>query len=236
MESNAVKHLAIIMDGNARWAKKNFLTITQGHECGMKNVEEIIKSCIDNGIKFLTLYAFSTENYKRPKSEIDGLMIAIDKYLKKGVENILKNKVKINLLGSKDGIKDDLLQKISSIEKKTSGNSNITLNIAFNYGGRQELVDGFKKIAKKIEHKKITLDEINANLISDHLYIPKMTEPDLVIRTGGEFRISNFLLWHIAYSELFFTDILWPDFSRNDLERALKEFKLRKRNYGGRRA
>ncbi|MDA9818088.1 polyprenyl diphosphate synthase [Flavobacteriaceae bacterium] len=235
MESNSIKHLAIIMDGNARWARKNFLTITQGHESGVRNVEETVKFCIDNGIKCLTLYAFSTENYKRPKLEIDGLMAAIDKYLEYGVENLLKNNVKINLLGSKNGIKDDLLKKISDIEKQNAGNSRITLNIAFNYGGRQELVDGFKKIAQKIEQKKITSDEIDTNLIADYLYISKMSEPDLVIRTGGEFRISNFLLWHIAYSELFFTDILWPDFNRNDLEGALKEFKLRKRNYGGRR-
>jgi undecaprenyl diphosphate synthase len=230
-----INHLAIIMDGNARWAKQNSLTISQGHQQGIKNIEPIIKHCLAQGVSSLTLYSFSVENFTRPQEEVNNLMTAVEDYIENGAEEMIKKyQPKIRLLGEVMGLKKSLSKKIQYIEKKTKNFNKINLNIAFNYGGQQEIISMIKKVAQKIHEGDISIDEINPNIIEQNLYLPKMTAPDLVIRTGGFVRISNFLLWHIAYSELFFTKTLWPDFGEKDLDDVFKDFASRKRNYGGR--
>ena len=232
---NKINHLAVIMDGNARWAKQRSLSTSQGHQAGIKNIQTVIKYCINHAVKYLTLYSFSTENFTRPQDEIDNLVNAIEHYIENGAEEMInKYKPKISLLGERSGLKKSLLKKIEHVEKKTEQFNKINLNIAFNYGGQQEIVSMTKKIAQKVQNNDISIDEINYDIIKGNLYSSDMTSPDLLIRTGGFLRISNFLLWHIAYSELFFTKTLWPNFSEKDLDEAFADFSLRKRNYGGR--
>jgi undecaprenyl diphosphate synthase len=235
VEQQKPKHLAIIMDGNARWAKQKSLKISEGHQQGIKNIEPVIKYCINQGVKSLTLYSFSVENFTRPKDEVDDLMRAVEHYIENGADEMIKKyQPRIVLLGERSGLKKSLLKKIEYVEKKTKNLNSINLNIAFNYGGQQEIIAMTKRVAQKVKNSDIFIEDINFNLIEDNLYLPKMTAPDLVIRTGGFFRISNFLLWYIAYSELFFTKTLWPNFCKEDLDEAFEDFALRKRNYGGR--
>ncbi len=228
------KHIAVIMDGNARWAKNKNLPISMGHKAGSLAIKTLVRSAIELGVQFVTIYSFSTENWQRPKDEVDNLMSLLKKYLSEEVSEIIKMGVKIVLSGSLANIEKSIVKKIKFIEFQTRNNSAICLNVAFDYGSRQEIVDCFKKIAVDIENKTISSSQINESMISQNLYQPQIADPDLLIRTAGDFRLSNFLLWQVAYTELYFTQTLWPDFSKQDLLQAIVNFNQRKRNYGKR--
>ncbi|MFT6076836.1 MAG: undecaprenyl diphosphate synthase, partial [Rickettsiales bacterium] len=198
-------HIAVIMDGNARWAKKNIIPLAMGHKAGSKAIKTLVKSAASFGVKYLTIYAFSTENWKRPQEEVGNLMFLLKEYLAKEVDELIENGVKIVVSGNLENVEESTVRKIRSIEEKTKDNQAICLNVAFDYGSRKEIVDSFKKILSSMEDKKINLKDVNEDLISQNLYQPQIPDPDLLIRTGGEMRISNFLLWQLSYSELYFT-------------------------------
>ena len=221
-------HVAIIMDGNGRWAQARHRPRVFGHQAGVKTVRRIVEDAADMGIKHLTLYSFSTENWTRPKAEIAALFNLLRKYVDDDLDTLHANNVRIRILGSKAGLKDDMLALIKRVEAHTKDNTEFNLNIAFNYGGRDEILRAAAKAVKGgADAAALTEADINQHL--DTVGIP---EPDLVIRTSGEKRISNFLMWQTAYSEFVFTDVLWPDFAREDLELAIAEFDKRERRYG----
>ncbi len=231
---NIPAHIAVIMDGNARWAKNKNFPVAMGHRAGSRAIKTLVKSAAEFGVKYLTIYAFSTENWQRPKEEVSYLMFLLKEYLAKEVGELAENGVRIIVSGNLENVEESIVQKIHSIEEQTKNNQTICLNVAFDYGSRQEIVDGLKKIAIAIEEKRINSNEINEDLISKNLYQPQVPDPDLLIRTAGELRLSNFLLWQLAYSELYFTEKFWPDFSKEDLHKAILDFNQRKRNYGKR--
>jgi undecaprenyl diphosphate synthase len=228
------KHIAIIMDGNHRWATKRMLPVKLGHKAGAAAIKELIKSALEFQIQYITIYAFSTENWSRSKEEVTDLMKLLQNYLENDVADLIKYGVKILSSGDLLQLDPKIEQKIKIIKDKTRNNQNITLNVAFNYGSRAEITKAVKNIAKDIKDNKIKLSDINEDLISNNLYNPEIEDPDLIIRTGGHNRLSNFLLWQSSYSELYFTDILWPDFGKKDLKNAIDNFNKRKRNYGTR--
>lgn len=228
-------HVAIIMDGNARWAKAHSLPTSAGHKAGLEAIKTLIKSASDFGIKYLTIYAFSTENWQRPKEEVGYLMDMMKWYLKYEVNQLIENGVRIFISGNLENLDESTRNRIKEIEKSTAKNNLITLNVAFDYGARQEIADAVKKIVLAIENKKITFADINENLISNNLYHPEIPDPDLLIRTAGEFRVSNFLLWQVAYTEFYFTEKFWPDFDKQDLQNAILSFNQRERRYGQRK-
>ena len=221
---NPIKHVAIIMDGNGRWGIKHKKSRNLGHKAGLKTVEKIIKSSIKNKIKFLTLYAFSTENWKRPKKEINFLFNLLENFLLSKISTLNKQNIKLKIIGKKSFSKkiNNLLNKS---EKKTSKNNRLQINLALNYGSKSELAHSFNEI-NKVKKK------INENDISKHLYTKNIPDPDLLIRTGNTQRLSNFLLWQLAYSEIFFEKKLWPDFNENDYNKVLNKFRKIKRNFG----
>ncbi|MBU6140531.1 MAG: isoprenyl transferase [Proteobacteria bacterium] len=223
-------HIAIIMDGNARWAKRRNLPLKIGHKTGSENVRKISENCIELGVKFLTIYAFSSENWDRPQEEVNYLMKLLEDYLEKETKPLIEQGVKILISGNLQKLADSTKTKIKEIEEKTKNNTTLTLTVAFSYGARQELVDAVKKIAEQ----KISAAEINENLITKNLYHPEIPDPDLLVRTAGDLRVSNFLLWQIAYSELYFTDTFWPDFDKKNLLEAIQSFNKRERRYGKR--
>ncbi|WP_372712983.1 isoprenyl transferase [Ilyobacter sp.] len=225
-EKKVPNHIAIIMDGNGRWAKKRGLPRTMGHRAGAKALKKILTHAGELGIKYLTVYAFSTENWKRPKKEVDTLMKLFKEYLKNEKNTMMKNGVRLMVSGKKEGVSRELLEEISKTEKLTRDNDRITLNIAFNYGGRSEIVDAVNKIIKE------GLTEVTEESFAKYLY-SDIPDPELLIRTSGELRISNFLLWQIAYSELYITDLAWPDFDERELEKALGTYMKRERRFGG---
>ncbi len=227
-------HIAVIMDGNARWAKSRSLPVAMGHKAGSVAIKTLVKSAAEFGVKYLTIYAFSTENWQRPQEEVGYLMLLLKEYLAKEIDELLENGVKIIVSGNLGNVEKSIVKKIREIEEQTKNNQTICLNVAFDYGSRQEIVDGVKKIIVAIEDKKISFDQVSEDLISQNLYQPQMPDPDLLIRTAGELRLSNFLLWQLAYSELYFTEKFWPDFSKEDLYEAILDFNQRKRNYGKR--
>lgn len=227
-------HVAIIMDGNYRWAKSRKLPLQMGHKKGTDNIEKISDACIDFGIKYLTIYAFSSENWDRPKEEVNYLMNLLDEYLEKEISSLMKKNVRIVISGDLTRLTEKIKSRIAQIEFQTKNNKALTLNVAFSYGGRQEIVDAVKKIALEVRENKISLDEITRETIARNLYQPSIPDPDLLIRTAGDLRISNFLLWQSAYTELYFTDIFWPDFSKKDLQNAIINFNKRERRYGKR--
>lgn len=227
-------HIAVIMDGNNRWAKKKILPTKLGHKAGASAIKELIKSALEFKIKYITIYAFSTENWSRPESEVDDLMHLLQEYLENDVHDLIKYGVKILVSGDLSNLEQKTQDKIKSIKQKTQNNQNITLNVAFNYGSRAEIVRSCQKIAQNVKDNKINISDINENLISQNLYNPELPDPDLIIRTGGYNRLSNFLLWQSSYSHLYFTDILWPDFNKKDLKSAINDFKQTQRNYGAR--
>lgn len=231
---NIPNHIAVIMDGNARWARRKFLPINFGHKAGLKALETFIKSSLEFKIKYLTIYAFSTENWQRPQEEVGYLMKLLEKYLQKDVNKLIKNGVRIFVVGDLTNISATIKNKIAEIEKLTANNEALILNVAFDYGSRQEIVSAMKKIVLDIKNKKITFDELDQSSISNNLYNPQIPDPDLLIRTAGEFRLSNFLLWQMAYTEFYFTKKLWPDFDKEDLYKAILEFNKRERRYGKR--
>lgn len=223
-------HIAIIMDGNARWAKSKSLPVAMGHKAGLSAIKNLVKSAAELKVKYITIYAFSTENWGRPKDEVDNLMFLLKEYLAREVDELIKGGVRILICGSLKNVEESLVKKIKLLEEKTKDNSNIVLNVAFDYGSRQEIVDCLTQIVRN----KIQDFEITEELISKNLYQPEVPDPDLLIRTGGDRRISNFLLWQLAYTELYFTEKFWPDFSDSDLKEAILDFNQRKRNYGKR--
>lgn len=231
--NNLPKHIGIIMDGNGRWAKKRGLPRSAGHRMGAKVLEQITRDAGHLGIKFLTVYAFSTENWVRPKDEVDALMKLMTEYLDDYRRLIGDDDIRIRIIGSKEGLTEEILEKIEIVENATKDNRAITLNIALNYGGRDEIVQSVKKIGHMIKSGEVEPDGIDEKLISDNLYTNYMPDPDFIIRPSGEMRLSNFLLWQSAYSEFWYSDINWPDFTRDDLIRAIVDFQNRNRRFGG---
>lgn len=227
-------HVAIIMDGNARWASSKNLPLKIGHKKGAENIENIVSASIELGVKFLTIYAFSSENWNRPADEVEYLMKLLDQYLSDEIKPLTEKGVRILISGNLEKLSDSTKKKISEIENATKDNKNLTLSVAFSYGARQEIVDAVKKIAAQVQEQKINLENINEDLIAKNLYNPQIPDPDLLIRTAGDLRVSNFLLWQIAYSELYFTEKYWPDFSKKDLIAAIENFNQRERRYGKR--
>ena len=222
-------HIAIIMDGNGRWGLKKYKDRNKGHYFGLQNINKIIKDCIKINIKYLTLYTFSTENWNRPKKEIDYLFFLFKYFYKKNFNKLNKNNIKIKFIGNLKNIPKDLKVIIKKIQDKTKNNSAITVIFAFNYGAKSELVNAFKNIIKN----KNKVNKINEDLINNNLYTKNIPDPDILIRTGGEKRLSNFLLWQLSYAELFFINKNWPDFNFFDLKKIINTFRITKRKFGG---
>ena len=225
-------HIAIIMDGNGRWARKRGLRREKGHQAGKKSVKKIIESCIELGIKYLTLYAFSTENWNRPKIEIDFLMQLLFLSLNDEFENLNKNNIKFDTIGNLERLPKKISNYLEKVKLETNRNSTLTLTLALSYGSRNELIDAMKEISLKVKNNIISSKNIDETVINDHLYTRNLPDVDLMIRTSGEKRISNFLLWQIAYSELYFTKKLWPDFRKKDLYKAIVSYQNRERRFG----
>tara|TARA_B110000037_G_scaffold39661_1_gene49075 strand:+ start:108 stop:785 length:678 start_codon:yes stop_codon:yes gene_type:complete len=222
---NLVKHVAIIMDGNGRWGTKHKQSRNAGHRAGLDTVDLIINQCIKSKIKFLTLYTFSSENWRRPKNEITFLFTLLENFLKKKINKIIEKNIKLKFIGELDELPLKLQSSIKLSEKKTIKNKSLQVNIALNYGSKIELISAIKKI----KQKNITINEIN---IDKNLYLKDLPDPDILIRTGGTHRLSNFLLWQLSYTEIFFEKKLWPDFNVNDFNKVLRKFKSVKRNFG----
>jgi len=221
-------HIAIIMDGNGRWALERGLPRLSGHKAGTENLREVIEACAEFGIKYLTIYAFSTENWNRPEEEIQGLMRIFRTMLDRELNNLHKNGVQLRHIGRLDGIDQRLQQKIQEAIKLTQGNQTLILNVAFNYGGRDEILQAIKEIVLNGEN----IEDLDDNLFSKYLFTAGSPDPDLIIRTSGEFRISNFLIWQGAYAEWYFTPTYWPDFNKEELYQALLAYNERDRRYG----
>ncbi|MCF6140171.1 isoprenyl transferase [Flavobacterium sp. K77] len=226
------QHLAIIMDGNGRWAKQQGLLRALGHQSGTKSVKVIIEATAKLGIPFLTLYAFSTENWNRPKLEVETLMKVLINSLKKELTTLQKNNIKLNAIGNLEMLPKSAQKELLDVMEKTKNNTQMTLTLALSYGSREELVSAMKKICSKVKNNIISIDSIDDSIINEHLYTQNLPDVDLLIRTSGEHRISNFLLWQIAYSELYFTDTLWPDFKEQDLYEAIISYQKRERRFG----
>ncbi|MBD3723446.1 MAG: isoprenyl transferase [Flavobacteriaceae bacterium] len=226
------QHLAIIMDGNGRWAKQKGLLRTIGHESGTKSVKATVETCAKLGIKNLTLYAFSTENWNRPKLEVDTLMKLLISSLKKELKTLNKNNIRLNAIGNLTNLPVKVQAELQEVIQKTSENTRMTLTLALSYGAREELVQAVKKISDKVKNNIISPDTIDETIINQHLYTHDLPDVDLVIRTSGEHRISNFLLWQIAYAEFYFTEVLWPDFNEANLYEAIISYQNRERRFG----
>ena len=232
-QNNYPEHIAIIMDGNRRWARERNLEVKEGHKQGAKNLENISKYCNNIGIKYLTVYAFSTENWKRSAEEVGALMILLQNYLNDFSKRADTENIKIKVLGDISVLSKGMQNSINKAMERTKDNTGLTLNIAFNYGGRAEIVYALKQIAKKVKNDEINIEDINEEIISNHLYTSMQPDPDLLIRTSGELRTSNFLPWQLAYTEFYFDDKYWPDFSEKDLLKAIEIYKSRNRKFGG---
>ncbi len=225
-------HVAIIMDGNGRWAKQQGLVRVIGHENGTKSVRQVVEASAELGIKNLTLYAFSTENWKRPKLEVQTLMKLLVKSLKKEIKTLQDNNIKLSAIGCLNDLPKKAHSELLEVIEKTKDNSRMTLTLALSYGSREELVNAIKQIATNVKNNIISVESIDESIINKHLYTQNLPDVDLLIRTSGEQRISNFLLWQIAYAELYFTDVLWPDFTKQDLYEALINYQNRERRFG----
>ncbi|WP_454053509.1 isoprenyl transferase [Clostridium sp. Marseille-Q7071] len=226
-------HIAIIMDGNGRWAKQKGLPRVMGHREGMKSIRRIVDECDSLGVKFLTLYAFSTENWKRPEEEVSALMNLIVEFLNKELEDLLKNNVIFRTIGDVTKLPKVCQDTIDNAKMKTKNNTGLTLNIALNYGGRDEIILAVKNICSKVKNEKLSISSIDEELFSNYLYTKGMPDPDLIIRPSGEQRLSNYLLWQSAYAEFWYSDIKWPDFKEEDLHKAIWDFQNRNRRFGG---
>ncbi|MDO5607067.1 MAG: isoprenyl transferase [Capnocytophaga sp.] len=225
-------HLAIIMDGNGRWAQKQGLLRVFGHEKGVDAVRQSVEYCVEKGIKYLTLYAFSTENWKRPESEVNKLMELLVKFLKKEAKSLAKNNVRLNAIGDLSRLPKNVSQTLKETIDTLADNSGTTLTLALGYGAREELLHAVKAIATKVKSDTILVAHIDETIINKHLYTHDLPDVDLLIRTSGECRISNFLLWQIAYAELYFTEVLWPDFRKEHLQQAIESYQKRERRFG----
>ena len=230
---NIPKHIAIIMDGNGRWAKQRKLPRSMGHKAGVETIRRILKEADRLGVEYMTLYAFSTENWKRPKDEVDALMKLLVQYLTNEVEGLHQNGVVLRILGDIDALPGAVKEKICEAIDLTKNNKGIILNVAFNYGGRDELVRAIKNIVSDVKSGNVNEENIDQNLISNYLYTKDSPDPDLIIRPSGEQRISNFLLWQCAYSEFWYSNVNWPDFSESDLQKAIYDYQNRDRRFGG---
>jgi len=233
-KQNLPEHIAIIMDGNRRWAKNNELTTKEGHKAGSKNLERIAVFCNELGIKYLTVYAFSTENWKRTQEEVSALMFILKANLDSMLRKMDLKNIKIRVIGEKENIPKDIQEKIDKLVEKTKNNTGLVLNIAFNYGGRAELTHACREIAAKVKNGEINIEDINEETISKNIYTAGQPDPDLMIRTSRELRTSNFLPWQLTYSEFYFPDKHWPEFSEEDLVEAIKAYQKRNRRFGGR--
>ncbi|MDN5346679.1 MAG: undecaprenyl diphosphate synthase [Clostridia bacterium] len=227
------RHVAIIMDGNGRWAQKRGLPRIFGHRAGVESLREIVKACIELGIPILTVYAFSTENWKRPQSEVEGLMELLVEYLQKEIGELKAEGVQVRAIGRLQDLPAAARSELAKAVTLTASNQRLILNLALNYGGRAELVDAFKGLALEVQAGRLDITQIDENTISGFLYTSGLPDPDLLIRPAGEMRLSNFLLWQMAYTELWVTDVLWPDFRREHLIAALKDYQGRERRFGG---
>ena len=232
-EKNLPKHIAIIMDGNRRWAKERGIETRLGHKEGAETLKKIAKYANLIGIKYLTVYAFSTENWKRTKEEVGALMGLLQMYVADFLKDPDLENIKINILGDISKLDKGLQNSIEKAIERKKNNTGLTLNVAFNYGGRDEITKAMQKIAEKVQNKEIVIENINEQLISDNLYTAGQPEPDLLIRPGGEKRISNYLLWQLAYAEFLFMDKYWPDFTEKDLDEAIEIYESRNRKFGG---
>ena len=230
--NNLPKHIAIIMDGNGRWAKQKGKLRVFGHENGTKSVREITEACAELGIDNLTLYAFSTENWKRPKFEVQTLMKLLISSLKNEIKTLQKNNIKLNTIGNTDELPKKVQRELLDVIEQTKTNTRMTLTLALSYGSRDELLNTIKQISIKVKNNIISPEKIDESVINEHLYTRNLPDVDLLIRTSGEQRISNFLLWQIAYAELFFTDVLWPDFTKDNLYDAILSYQNRERRFG----
>ena len=231
-KTNLPKHLAIIMDGNGRWAKQQGFLRAFGHENGTKSVKKTITTCAKLGIEYLTLYAFSTENWNRPKLEVDALMKILINSLKKELVTLQENNIRLNAIGNLEKLPKSAQKELLDVIDKTKNNTRLTLTLALSYGSREELVNAVRIISDKVKNNIISLDTIDDSIINEHLYTQNLPDVDLLIRTSGEHRISNFLLWQIAYAELYFTNVLWPDFKDQDLYEAIISYQKRERRFG----
>lgn len=227
------RHLAVIMDGNGRWAKSRNLSRTQGHRQGVVAVREIVANAADLGIQYLTLFSFSSENWARPESEVRDLMGLLKLFIRKDLSTLDKQNVRVIVIGGRNGLAPDIVALLEEAESKTCKNTGLTLVIAFNYGARQELVETFQALAREVQAGRLAPDAIDEGMISASLYSAEIPDPDVILRTSGEQRLSNFLLWQAAYSEFIFVDCFWPDFDRRQLELALEEYGRRNRRFGG---
>lgn len=225
-------HIAIIMDGNGRWAKRRGLPRVAGHNRGVESVRDIVRACSQLGVKYLTLYTFSTENWRRPKEEVSMLMRLLLKCLRDETDELHQNNIKITMIGDINSLPAEVQKELIDAREKTKENKKMVLNLALSYSGRLEIINAVKEIIKAVSTKKINPDLINEKTVSEHLMTKNMPDPDLVIRTSGEFRVSNFLLWQIAYSEFYISEVLWPDFRRNHLYEAIRSFQKRERRFG----
>ncbi len=231
--SNLPEHVAIIMDGNGRWAKKRHMPRNYGHQVGVKRVKEIVKVAHNLGIKHLTLYAFSTENWKRPQKEIEGLMKLLIYYIRNELNDINKNNIKIKILGDISKFPKEVKEEVEKAVEKTKGNTDMILNIALNYGGRDEIIFAIKELLKEVKMGNMDIEDLNEETFSNYLYTRDQPDPDLLIRPSGELRISNFLLYQIAYTEFWFSDIYWPDFHEENFYEAIIDYQKRDRRFGG---
>ena len=230
--SNLPNHIAIIMDGNGRWAKKKGLLRNLGHQGGAKTVREIVEVCAEINVKYLTLYAFSTENWNRPQLEVDLLMKLLISSLKKELKTLQKNNIKLVTIGNIDSLPTKVSIELKDVVEKTKNNSRLTLTLALSYSSREELIKTIKEISLKVKNNLISPENIDESIINNHLYTHNLPDVDLLIRTSGEYRISNFLLWQIAYAELYFTETLWPDFNKENLFKAILNYQNRERRFG----
>lgn len=226
------QHVAIILDGNGRWAKGKGMPRNYGHAQGSKNVERICETAYKMGIKYLTVYAFSTENWNRPADEVNALMKLLRNYMKTCLKTAEKNRMRVRVIGDKSGLDDDIRARIEELEKASDKNDGLNFQIAINYGSRDEMLRAMRKMAADVKEGKVQPEEIDGPLFETYLDTHGIPDPDLLIRTSGELRLSNYLLWQMAYTEFYFTDVLWPDFSKEELEKAILQYNNRDRRYG----
>lgn len=227
------QHVAIIMDGNGRWAKKHFLPRNAGHSQGSRRVEEICRAAYDLGIKYLTIYAFSTENWSRPEDEVNALLKILRNYLKESIKKSTENNMRVRVIGDRSRLDQDIRESIQRLEEVSAGNTGLNFQIALNYGGRDELLRAVRRLLSDYKAGGFELSQLSEEFFSDYLDTRGIPDPDLLIRTSGEERLSNFLLWQCAYTEFYFPEVLWPDFDKNELKKAVEQYKKRDRRFGG---
>lgn len=230
---NIPQHVAIILDGNGRWAAKKGMPRNYGHTQGAKTVEKICEDAYKLGVRYLTVYAFSTENWNRPKSEVDALMKLLRNYMKTCNKTATKNNMRVRVIGDRSKLDEDLQESIANLEESSKNNDGLNFQVAINYGGRDEIVRAMKQLITDKEENKFTIDNIDEEMLAKYLDTKDIPDPDLLIRTSGELRLSNFLLWQLAYAEFYITDVLWPDFTKEELVKAFEQYNSRDRRFGG---